>query len=96
MKGIKAEQRLYLTADREQVVPEGDPEAAFLLAASGQIIPQKEADRLGFLPEDFPGYESLVEAGILTVSAVREIEDLTAIKGIGKKIAEEIQQQLKG
>ena len=46
-KMLVAEERLWLTADRERVVGEGDPEAAFLLAAEGDTIEAEEAKRLG-------------------------------------------------
>ena len=42
-----ADERLYLSKDRLTVVSEGDPRAAFLLAAKGQTIPRKEVTRLG-------------------------------------------------
>lgn len=38
---------LYLTADRSQVVPADDPNAAFLLVAKGGQIPMEEAERYG-------------------------------------------------
>lgn len=37
--GVKADRRLYLTADKNEVVEDGDPRAAFLLAAKGSRIP---------------------------------------------------------
>ncbi|MCQ4575413.1 MAG: hypothetical protein NOU37_09245 [Candidatus Brocadiales bacterium] len=36
---MKAEKRLYVTADRKKVVGEGDSRAAFLLVGKGQEIP---------------------------------------------------------
>lgn len=42
-----ANERLYLDSTRTKVLKEGDKEAAFLLAAKGQIIPTKEVERLG-------------------------------------------------
>jgi hypothetical protein len=36
-----------LTADREKVVEDGDPAAAFLLGGEGAEIPDDEAARLG-------------------------------------------------
>lgn len=43
------EERLYLSADRKQVVKEGDPLAAFLLAAEGQELPDVVARQYGLL-----------------------------------------------
>lgn len=42
-----ANERLYLDVTRTKVCKEGDPIAASLLAAKGQIIPSKEVERLG-------------------------------------------------
>ena len=39
-----ADERLYLNATQDKVVKEGDPEAAFLLAAAGAKIPPEYAD----------------------------------------------------
>lgn len=48
---MKAEKRMYLTSDGT-VVDEGHPDAAFLLAAEGQEIPNEEAERYGLLSGD--------------------------------------------
>jgi hypothetical protein len=42
------------------------------------------------LPEDFPGLAALTDAGLSTYAAVRGVEDLTTIPGIGKVTAEKI------
>lgn len=42
-----ATERLWLTADRERVVPDGSSEAAFLLANEGTEVPAEEVERLG-------------------------------------------------
>lgn len=49
---IVADRRLWLTADRSRVVEDGDPSAAFLLAAPGTEIPVDEAARLGLAEKD--------------------------------------------
>jgi hypothetical protein len=41
----KADRRLWLDADKKKVVEEGDPDAAFLLAAPDQEIPDEVADQ---------------------------------------------------
>lgn len=38
---------LWLTAERDEVVPDGDPRAAFLLGTAGKRITVEEAQRLG-------------------------------------------------
>lgn len=40
-------ERLYLTADKERVVKEGDPGAAFLFATPGKEISAEDAKRYG-------------------------------------------------
>ena len=45
--------RLWLTADRSRVVPEGDPAAAFLFAIPGRAVSRAEALRYGLI-EDAP------------------------------------------
>ena len=42
---VKITERLYLTADKERVVPEGDPEAAFLFATPGKEISAEDAEK---------------------------------------------------
>ena len=44
-----ADRRLYLTADRQFVVEEGDPDAAFLYAAIGHRIPIEFAEQHGLV-----------------------------------------------
>ena len=44
---MRLDRRLWLTADRDRVVEEGDPDAAFLLGTAGKEIPDAEAERLG-------------------------------------------------
>jgi hypothetical protein len=39
--------RTWLTADRSRAVPDGDPDAAYLLGAEGAEIDTAEAQRLG-------------------------------------------------
>lgn len=41
------DRKLWLTADRNTVVEDGDPEAAFLLGNEGTEITDAEAERLG-------------------------------------------------
>ena len=42
-----ADRRLWLTADRETVVEEGDSRAAFLLATPGDEVSDDDAKRFG-------------------------------------------------
>ncbi|MFW6079537.1 MAG: hypothetical protein ACODAE_07950 [Gemmatimonadota bacterium] len=52
MSNLSADRRLYLTADKAHVVEEGDPDAAFLLAAPGRRIRAADAERLGLSADD--------------------------------------------
>ena len=44
---MELDRRLWLTAGKDRVVEDGDPEAAFLLGSAGEEITDDEADRLG-------------------------------------------------
>lgn len=46
MQGLIADRRLWLDAQKKKVVEDGDPKAAFLLCAKGQLIPASEVKRL--------------------------------------------------
>jgi len=50
--GLVADRRLALTGDRARVVEDGDPEAAWLLAPPGTVIPSDEVTRLGLVLVD--------------------------------------------
>lgn len=45
----RSDRRLYVNSDRTAVVPEGSPEAAFLLVGEGGEVDDAEAKRLGLL-----------------------------------------------
>lgn len=47
-------EKLWYTADHSRVVPDGDPEAAFLLGPAGHIISDEEAARLGLKGKPAP------------------------------------------
>ncbi|MDA2936830.1 hypothetical protein MYX75_01020 [Acidobacteria bacterium AH-259-A15] len=50
-----AEERMYLTADKSELVPEGDEKAAFLYATPGTRIPEAAAVKFGLeLPRPEP------------------------------------------
>lgn len=46
------------------------------------------------LPSDLPGREKLIAANIITTDQLKEIPDLTEIKGIGKALAKKIVDHL--
>ncbi|MGE4163872.1 MAG: hypothetical protein AB7G23_19260 [Vicinamibacterales bacterium] len=49
LPGLVADRRLCLTADRGRMVEERDPEAAYLLAAPGDIISAADVARYGLV-----------------------------------------------
>ena len=51
---MKCTQRLYLTADRDAVVPEGHDAAASLYATPGDDIPDEAAERFGLVDGALP------------------------------------------
>ena len=60
---MKLDRTLWLTAGRDRVVEDGDPEAAFLLGTAGKEIPDAEAERLGLVgkPKAAPVEEKQAE-----------------------------------
>mgnify|MGYP001581696603 CR=1 FL=1 len=44
-----ARQRLWLTAEGDRLVPDGDPDAASLFVAAGHRISRQDAERFGLL-----------------------------------------------
>ena len=79
-------------ADEDEEAPaEGEAEAA-----SDETDTDEAADtdeESGF-PEDFPLASRLEDAGITTLAELREVDDLTTIKGIGPAYAEQITEAL--
>lgn len=49
MDFIAARQKLFLTADKQALVGEGDARAAFLFALPGDLIRAQEHDRFGLV-----------------------------------------------
>ena len=47
---VTVNRRLWLTADRESIVEDGDPASAFLWAIEGESIALDEAERVGYAP----------------------------------------------
>lgn len=47
MATLRSDRRLYITADRSEVVEEGDTRAAFLLCGKGGLIRESEVARYG-------------------------------------------------
>lgn len=48
---VVVDRRMYLTADRSRAVPDGDPEAAFLLCVPGAEMTRALAARYGLLEQ---------------------------------------------
>lgn len=163
MATLISDRRLYLTADRSEVVEEGDVRGAWLLAGVGGQLGEGDVQKYGLsmsggrvryegapdlpalgdeaaaehaeaeaahaseparpadvkrfggddadgldaeeeeagdeqpvqdLPDDLPGRERLLAAGLSTVDAVRDYEDLTDVDGIGAATADRIRAYL--
>ncbi len=47
---ITIDRTLWLTAERDRVVEDGDPAAAFLYATAGKRVSAEEAERFGAMP----------------------------------------------
>lgn len=50
--GVIADRKLWLTADRDEVVEDGDDRAAFLLCTPGKKIPMELAQSLGLVDDE--------------------------------------------
>lgn len=50
-KQVRLTQRCWLTADKSRVVPDGDPEAAFLYGNEGTLVSEREALELGAISD---------------------------------------------
>lgn len=61
---MKCRQRLYLTADRKKVVPEGDKKAASLYAVPGDEIPQSAHDLFGLVDGHLKGFDPDADAKV--------------------------------
>lgn len=79
-----ARMRLWFTADRDALVPEGHQDAAFLYAAIGDEIPDDAADRFGLAEGLLPGHAD---------EAVLEGERLLAEEARAKAAAHEQEQR---
>ena len=51
-RGFLLKDKLWLTADQKTVVPDGHPDAAFLLGTPGKKVPHQQALDLGLIDED--------------------------------------------
>jgi hypothetical protein len=70
-------------------VPEPEPEPEPQAEPVTEPLPEPDE-----LPEDFPGRKALIEAGITTLSQVRQLENVTDIPGIGEVKAAQIAEAL--
>lgn len=59
---VRVDRRMYLTEDRERAVPEGDPDARFLLCVPGSDMLRADAIRYGLLESPTPEQESELQA----------------------------------
>ena len=55
-----------------------------------RLIDEGKAEGLIPLPPETPGYTKLMKAGITTLQALFGLNDITSVKGIGGKTADDI------
>lgn len=63
-------------------------------ALTAYLYPKDSTEPESDLPEDFPGRDDLITAGITTIMAVKAENDITKVKGIGDATAEDIANYL--
>jgi len=80
---------------RRKVQPTATQGRAPDTTAQRTITGQQSTVRTGALPEDFPGYDALREAGIGTYETLRETGDIASVKGIGKAPESKIREALR-
>lgn len=56
-----AAQKLFLTADKAELVPEGDARARFLYAVPGDEIPASAAEKFGLVDGKLPAKKAKAE-----------------------------------
>jgi hypothetical protein len=77
----RSEKRLYLTADRERVVEEGDENAAYLLVAEGGELSDEEVNRYKLKGGNAPEQSQLDrEQEALKLAEERGSEDEAAVR----------------
>ena len=98
----RAQERLYLTADKGRLVGHGDKAAAFLYATPGDEIPDDAAARFGLvhgrLPlrraqdasKGKPASEDKEKPGGGDKGGAGQGDDLTKVKGIGAATAKKL------
>jgi hypothetical protein len=90
---VTVSQRLWLTADRDRVVADGDPEAAFLLVVAGGELDRSEAEWLGLVSaepaaDDEAGGEAGGGLDAMKVADLRQLADELGVDHAGLKKAE--------
>lgn len=76
--------RLWLTADRERVVPDLHPDAAFLLVGEGGTMLRKDAERYGLLePAADDDVSDAPDVGAeLDGMTLRDLRSLADVEGV--------------
>jgi hypothetical protein len=49
---VEADAKLWLTAEKDELVPDGDERAAFLFCVPGQRVSRADAERYGMFKQD--------------------------------------------
>lgn len=83
MSHVRLTENVYLNADKTQVVEEGSEEAAFHYGAPGQLVPQKEAERLGISGNQIAGDEAK-DVIHIEVESPNNLPGSLRVEGAGK------------
>lgn len=80
---MKADKRYYLNADRSRVVEEGDPDAAYLLAAEGTDISNEDVERYGLGDKKPKAPEAQVVHSVAADAAPADVQPDAAVVAMG-------------
>lgn len=80
-QSVEVGEKLWLKADRETVVPDGDPEAAFLLATPGKRLSLEDAVRYGLVKAGSKGGDKQAAKPEDKEAAPESAKDLVARMG---------------
>lgn len=89
-QNVICSQKLFLTADKEAVVAEGDDRAAFLYATPGDEIPAEMAQKFGLVDGALPDFDAdaAIAEEASRIAAEKVAADKAAAEAAAKAEAE--------
>ena len=97
---VQASLRAVEFVPSDEIAVSEEPEAKSEVAEISEVAEPPKEELKGHLPQTFPGFDALAEAGINTYHQVRKQRDseegLIAVAGIGPATAAHIEEALKG